>query len=120
MDGMDGMDGMGDDSDFDSDSDFEEEEEEDVIRRWFSRVGIIWGVEKVRGWGFWRAAFEMLKRARVRLSRMRSWRRFTAEVQRVSEGKRLGSWKPEIGGGVRGLEDEEDEEEEDEEEDSRS
>ena len=40
----------------------------------------------------------MLERARIKLSRTRSWRWFTAEAQRVSEGKRFGSWKPESGG----------------------
>ena len=78
-----------------------DEVEEDVFRRWFSRVGIIGGMEKERVRGFWRAAFGMLERARIKLSRMRSWRWLTAEAQRVSEGKGFGSWKPAIGGGVR-------------------
>ena len=44
MDRMDEMDGM-------------DELEEDVFRRWFSRVGIIGGMEEERVGGFWRAAF---------------------------------------------------------------
>ena len=81
-------------------------------------MGIIGGMEKERVRGFWRAAFGMLERARIKLSRMRSWRWLTAEAQRVSEGKGFGSWKPAIGGGVRSdsdsdFEDEEEEEEED-------
>ena len=56
------------------------------------------------GGGFLRTVFWRLKRARVRLSRIRSWRRFTAEAQMAWVGKSLGSWKPEIEEG-RGRED---------------